>query len=80
VKRSEMLSKIASVIINYNEPPGVVNRNKAMEMAETILQVQENTGMKPPNRKAISWSEIGIPNDQTEKPNFTVYMWEPEDE
>jgi hypothetical protein len=80
MKRSEILSKIVSVIINYNEAHCVINRDKAMEMAGTILQVQENAGMMPPNRKAISWSEIGIPNDQTEKPNFTVYMWEPEDE
>lgn len=41
MKRSEMLSKIASVIINYNEAHCVVNRDKAMEMAEVILGMQE---------------------------------------
>jgi hypothetical protein len=41
VKKSEMLSKIASVIINYNEAHCIINRDKAMEMAETILSVQE---------------------------------------
>lgn len=43
-----MLSKIASVIINYNEAHCIINRDKAMEMAETILQVQEEAGMLPP--------------------------------
>ena len=41
MKRSEMLSKIASVIINYNEAHCIVNRDKAMEMAEVILGMQE---------------------------------------
>lgn len=48
MKRSEMLSKIASVIINYNEAHCIINRDKAMEMAETILGVQEKNGMLPP--------------------------------
>lgn len=48
MKRSEMLSKIASVIINYNEAHCIINRDKAMEMAETILQVQEKLGMIGP--------------------------------
>jgi len=45
MKRSEMLSKIASVIINYNEVDSIIKRDKALEMAETILQVQEEDGM-----------------------------------
>ena len=45
MKRSEMLSKIASVIINYNEAHCIINRDKAMEMAETILRVQEEANM-----------------------------------
>ncbi len=49
MKRSDMLSKIASVIINYNEAHCIINRDKAMEMAETILQVQEELGMLPPS-------------------------------
>ena len=48
MKRSEMLSKIASVIINYNEADCIINRDKAMEMAETILQIQKEVGMLPP--------------------------------
>ena len=51
MKRSEMLGKIASVIINYNEAHCVINRDKAMEMAETILQIQEKIGMLPPPDK-----------------------------
>jgi len=42
MKRSNMLSKIASVIINYNEADCIINRDKAMEMAETVLQMQED--------------------------------------
>jgi hypothetical protein len=48
MKRSNMLSKIASVIINYNEADCIINRDKAMDMAETVLQMQENAGMLPP--------------------------------
>lgn len=42
MKRSDMLSKIASVIINYNEVGRVTSREKALEMAKTILDMQEN--------------------------------------
>lgn len=49
MKRSEMLSKIASVIINYNEVDSVIKREKALEIAETILQIQEEAGMLPPS-------------------------------
>jgi hypothetical protein len=48
MKRINMLSKIASVIINYNEADCIINRDKAMEMAETVLQMQEKLGMLPP--------------------------------
>ena len=48
MKRSEMLGKIASVIINYNEADCIINRDKAMNMAETILYIQEEAGMLPP--------------------------------
>ncbi len=60
MKRSEMLSKIASVIINYNEANCIIKREKAMEMAETILQVQEEAGMLPPaNEGSIKIEEGG---------------------
>jgi hypothetical protein len=49
VKRSEMLGKIAAVIINYNEPHRYTDRETAIEIAETILAVQEEAGMQPPN-------------------------------
>lgn len=62
-----MLSKIASVIINYNEAHCVINRDKAMEMAETILQVQEEKGMLPPS---IEYWYSDYPENR----------WEPEDE
>ena len=48
MKRADMLSKIASVIINYNEAQCIINRDKAMEIAETILQIQKEVGMLPP--------------------------------
>ena len=65
MKRSEMLSKIASVIINYNEAHCVINRDKAMEMAETILQVQEKNGMYGPRDESYEQyyaRELGYEN------------------
>jgi hypothetical protein len=41
MKRSEMLGKIAAVIINYNEPHRYTDRETAIEIARTILAVQE---------------------------------------
>jgi hypothetical protein len=52
-----------------------------LEFADFLLKNIENSGMNPPLRKAISWRELGIPDgNETEKPNFTVYMWEPEED
>ena len=72
MKRSEMLSKIASVIINYNQAHCVINREKAMEMAETILQIQKEVGMLPPRiqrRDGVTqWCGISVIED-----------WEPEE-
>jgi hypothetical protein len=48
MKRSEMLGKIAAVIINYNEPHRYTDRDTAIEIARTILAVQEEAGMLPP--------------------------------
>lgn len=48
MKKSEMVSKIASVIINYNEINCIISRDKAIEIAETILEVQKENGMLPP--------------------------------
>ena len=63
MKRSKMLSKIASVIINYNEVDSVIKREKALEMAETILQVQEEAGMLPPQKKGEFCWECGEAKD-----------------
>jgi hypothetical protein len=41
MKRSEMLGKIASVIINHNEVTCVINRDKAMEMADIEKEMNE---------------------------------------
>lgn len=71
MKRSEMLSKIASVIINYNEVDSVIKREKALEMAETILQVQQEVGMLPP--KNPDYEESGIMEDLG-----CYYEWEEE--
>jgi hypothetical protein len=43
-----MLGKIAAVIINYNEPHRYTDRETAIEIARTILAVQEEAGMLPP--------------------------------
>lgn len=75
MKRSEMLSKIASVIINYNEAQCIISRDKAMEMADTILQVQEKSGMLPPFSPPEKLSVM-----QDERKYTIYYKWEPEDE
>ena len=72
MKRSEMLSKIASVIINYNEAHCVVNRDKAMEMAETILQMQEEVGILPPLN---DWS-LYTDGDNANPDSIRYYTWE----
>jgi hypothetical protein len=48
MKRSEMISKIASVILNHNEPDSMVSREKALDIANVILDTLESKGMKPP--------------------------------
>lgn len=80
MKRSEMLSKIASVIINYNEVDSVIKREKALEMAETILQVQQEVGMLPPETKATpeDFTHIDLRQDFLDKHDFTVNKWDEE--
>lgn len=76
MKRSDMLSKIASVIINYNETHCIINRDKAMEMAETILKVQEELGMVPPLVHPIHHYAL----DQIEYLDSKFKKWESEGE
>lgn len=73
MKRSKMLSKIASVIINYNEAHCIINRDKAMEMAEVILGIQEENGMLPPEIKEQSFKIL--PSGEMV---YNVNEWEPE--
>ena len=47
MKRSEMISKIASVIINHNDSTVRTPRERALEMAKVILDFQEKLGMGP---------------------------------
>jgi len=75
MKKSEMLGKIASVIINYNEVGRVIKREKALEMAETILQVQESVGMLPPEATVEEWIDCG--DGQRFEVN-TKHAWEKE--
>ena len=75
MKRSEALEEIRKILAMNGKDSGMG------ELEEALLHTVESIGMRPPNRKALSWSEIGIPDDdQIEKPNFTVYKWESEDE
>jgi len=69
MKRSEMLGKIAAVIINYNEPHRYTDRETAIEIAETILKVQEEAGMQPPENYRVH--DNGM---------FIIEGWEDEDE
>lgn len=82
MKRSKMLSKIASVIINYNEVGSVIKREKALEIAETILQVQEETGMLPPETKATpeDFTNIDFTQEFLDDHDFTVNRWDKEDD
>lgn len=80
MKRSQMVSKIAAVIYNFNEPYSYVDRKKCLEIAKVILQVQEENGMLPPGRfedfgnySMDMYGEI-LPSEGW------VNEWEPEDE
>jgi hypothetical protein len=54
MKRSEMLGKIAAVIINYNESNRYTDRETALEIAETILTTIQRNGMLPPESNRSS--------------------------
>lgn len=73
MKRSKMLSKIASTIINYNEADCIISRDKAMDMAETILHIQEEAGMLPPPDYTETYYSGDEPGGYS--PNF----WEDEE-
>ena len=77
MKRSEILSKIASVIINYNEAHCIINRDKAVEMAETILQIQEELRMLPPRTCIERSVRVG---DEERTAYHNTNEWEPEDD
>ena len=62
-----MLSKVASAIMNHNDCDLIVSRERALKMAETILQVQKEAGMLPPLSKL---NALGVKDN----------AWEPEDE
>jgi hypothetical protein len=76
MKRSEMLSKIASVIVNYS----VIKRAKALQLAETILQVQEEAGMLPPhtNLKDCDDPELQVYVDTVDIPYWIILGWDKE--
>lgn len=80
MKRSEMLSKIASVIINYNEVDSVIKREKALEIAEIILQVQEEAGIYPPdtNLKDCNDPVFQVYVDNIDIPHWVVLGWDNE--
>lgn len=74
MKRSKMVSKIASVILNYNEPNLYIKREKALEITETILKIQEESGMHP------SWYEKSYTDHLGCLRKEYKTGWEPEDE
>lgn len=80
MKRSEMLSKIASVIINFNEAHRQTPREGALEMAETILQVQEEAGMYPPEADTMNNSEhLVLYIDNIDIPHWMRLGWDDEE-
>jgi hypothetical protein len=74
MKRSEMLGKIAAVIINYNEPHRYTDRDTALEIARTILAVQEEAGMKPSDHYTETQTELGYCYGK----GFVIRGWEEE--
>lgn len=77
MKRSEMLGKIAACIINHNEPHRYTDRETALQIAEVILQVQEEAGMQPPN---VTLDEL-VPGFLTSTGERHYYAcWEDEDD
>lgn len=48
VKKQDMAGKIASVILNHNCEKMQIDRKLALQIAETILRLQEECGMLPP--------------------------------
>lgn len=76
MKRSEMVSKIAAVIYNFNEPHSYVDRKKCLEIAEIILQVQTENNILAPEYYVDYPTEAGYKYNE----GFVVKGWEPEDE
>lgn len=48
MKRSEMIGKMMSVLINQNTPEHQIDRNEAKRISEIILEMQVKEGMLPP--------------------------------
>jgi hypothetical protein len=61
MKRSQAISKIASTLINYRTADSylLITREYALEVAETILTIQEELGIiKPTHKKTIIRRDI----------------------
>ncbi len=76
MKRSQMVSKIASAIINYRTPSNFTTREHALEVAETILTIQEKLGIIKPTKKVkVTLRDIELmPYEET----VVVEGWEHE--
>ena len=85
MKRSEMLSKIAACIINHNEPHRYTDRETALQIAEIILQVQEEAGMLPPeSSRSIRLGMFDLQHTRYahvwDENDWDIFSEEPEDE
>ena len=72
MKKSEVISKLASVIINFN----LANREDALKVAKVILEVQEDFDLLNPKHKKIK-TYFDIENMPYED-YVEVEGWEPE--
>jgi hypothetical protein len=80
MKKSDMVSKIASVIINHNEPISYISREKALDMASCILEVQEELNMYPPetNLKDCTDPDFKMYADNIDIPHWIIMGWDDE--
>jgi len=82
MNRSEARGKIASVIINFNEPNNLTDRDKALEMATVILTVLEEAGVCPPLVKVpVETHYLDARGTVVRGEDSAVFVnqWEPED-
>lgn len=82
MKRSEMIQNIASELIHPNT--NFMSYDKALELAEIVLNRIEREGMLPPNRpELVNNNKIKTSKDMEKMPTLVIInvnTWGPENE